>query len=69
VKTQIWIAISVYVLVAIVRKRLNLPRSLYETLQIVSLTLCEQMPLDELLAQIGTDENPTDTHNQMNLFD
>jgi len=69
VKTQIWIAISVYVLVAIVKKRLNLPRSLYETLQILSLTLCEQMPLDELLAQIDTDQNPTDTHNQMNLFD
>src|SRR5712672_2323156 len=48
VKTQIWIAISVYVLVAIVKKRLNLPRSLYENLQILSLTLCEQMPLDEL---------------------
>ena len=69
VKTQIWIAISVYVLVAIVKKRLNLPRSLYETLQILSLTLCEQMPLDELLAQIDTDQNPTDTYNQMNLFD
>jgi hypothetical protein len=41
VKTQIWIAISVYVLVAIVKKRLNLPQSLYETLQILSLTLCE----------------------------
>ena len=69
VKTQIWIAISVYVLVAIVKKRLNLPRSLYETLQILSLTLCEQMPLDELLAQIDTDQNPSEAHNQMNLFD
>jgi len=58
-----------YVLVAIVKKRLNLPRSLYETLQILSLTLCEQMPLDELLAQIDTHSNPTETHNQMNLFD
>src|SRR5271167_3386016 len=69
VKTQIWIAISVYVLVAIVKKRLNLPRSLYENLQILSLTLCEQMPLDELLAQIDIDQNPSETHNQMNLFD
>ena len=70
VKTQIWIAISVYVLVAIVKKRLNLPRSLYETLQILSLTLCEQMPLDELLAQqLDTDQNPSEAHNQMNLFD
>jgi hypothetical protein len=69
VKTQIWIAISVYVLVAIVKKRLNLPRSLYENLQILSLTLCEQMPLDELLANIDTDQNPSESHNQMNLFD
>ena len=69
VKTQIWIAISVYVLVAIVKKRLNLPRSLYETLQILSLTLCEQMPLDELLAHIDVDQNPSEAHNQMNLFD
>jgi hypothetical protein len=69
VKTQIWIAFSVYALVAIVKKRLNLPRSLYENLQILSLTLCEQMPLDELLAQIDTDQNPSEAHNQMNLFD
>jgi len=69
VKTQIWIAISVYVLVAIVKKRLNLPQSLYESLQILSLTLCEQMPLDELLAQLDTDQNSPEAHNQMNLFD
>ena len=68
VKTQIWIAIFVYVLVAIVKKRMHLPRTLYENLQILSLTLCEQMPLDKLLAQLDTDENPADTHNQMNLF-
>ena len=69
VKTQIWIAISVYVLVAIVKKRLNLPRSLYENLQILSLTLCEQMPLDELLAQIDIDHNAPEPHNQLTLFD
>ena len=69
VKTQIWIAISIYVLVAIVKKRLNLPRSLYENLQILSLTLCEQMPLDELLAQIDINQNVSEAHNQMNLFD
>ncbi len=68
-KTQIWIAISVYVLVAIVKKRLNLPRSLYENLQILSLTLCEQMPLDELLAQIDIGQNDSETHNQMKLFE
>jgi IS4 transposase len=69
VKTQIWIAVSVYVLVAIVKKRLKLPLSLYETLQILSLTLFEQTPLDQLLARAVNDLDPTDAHNQMNLFD
>jgi Transposase DDE domain len=69
VKTQIWIAVSVYVLVAIVKKRLNLPLTLYETLQILSLTLFEQTPLDQLLARAVTDFDPTDPHNQMNLFE
>ncbi len=63
VKTQIWIAISVYVLVAIVKKRLNLPRSLYEILQILSLTLFEKTPLDQLLAPIDTDQNSSVAHN------
>src|SRR5690606_1882036 len=56
VKTQIWIAVSVYVLVAIVKKRLKLSASLYEILQILSLTLFERIPLDQLLAQIVTAE-------------
>jgi hypothetical protein len=45
VKTQIWIAVSVYVLVAIVRKRLGLEASLYTLLQVISLTVSERMPL------------------------
>ena len=49
VKTQIWIAVSVYVLVAIVKKRLNLSASLYEILQIFSLTMFEKMPINQLL--------------------
>ena len=49
VKTQIWIAITVYVLVAIVKKQLNLDRSLSEILQIVSVTLFEQIPIFEVL--------------------
>ena len=69
VKTQIWIAVSVYVLVAIVKKRLKLPLSLYETLQILSLTLFEQTPLDQLLSRAVTDLDPPDAHNQMNLFE
>ena len=69
VKTQIWIAISVYVLVAIVKKRLNLPLTLYENLQILSLTLCEKIPLDQLLSRAIADQIPINADNQMNLFD
>ena len=50
VKTQIWIAVSVYVLVAIVKKRLNLEASLYTLLQILSLTLFEKMPILQALS-------------------
>lgn len=68
VKTQIWIAISVYVLVAIVRKKLNLEISLYTLLQILSLTLFEKIPLQQAL----TDHEYTSDHaqlgNQLNLF-
>ena len=69
VKTQIWIAVSVYVLVAIVKKRLNLSASLYEMLQILSLTLFERIPLDQLLNNIITDDIQTLSANQLNLFD
>jgi IS4 transposase len=68
VKTQIWIAVSVYVLVAIVKKRLNLSASLYEMLQILSLTMFERIPLDQLLNQIVTDDIQTLSPNQLNLF-
>jgi len=69
VKTQVWIAVSAYVLVAIVKKRLNLSASLYEILQILSLTMFEQMPLDQLLSKSMHDENAPDAANQLNLFD
>jgi hypothetical protein len=69
VKSQIWIAISVYVLVAIVKKRLNLHASLYEILQILSLTMFERMPLNQLLGSIGQNENTNHSCNQLNLFD
>ena len=68
VKTQIWIAISVYVLVAIVKKRLNLSASLYELLQILSLTMFERIPLDQLLNNIITDDFQSVSSNQLNLF-
>jgi len=69
VKTQIWIAVSVYVLVAIVKKRLNISASLYEMLQILSLTMFEKMPLDQLLAKPIMDEIPVTSANQFILFE
>jgi hypothetical protein len=56
VKSQIWIAVSAYVLAAIVKKRLQLPASLYEILQILSLTMFEKIPLDQLLVQTISDQ-------------
>ncbi len=69
VKSQIWIAISVYVLVAIVKKRLKLSASLYEMLQILSLTMFERVPLDQLLSKMNTENNIETSVNQLNLFD
>jgi hypothetical protein len=68
VKTQIWIAVCVYVLVAIVRKRLRLEASMHELLQILSLTLFEQTPLDQLLNLAPPDAISVDAHKQLNLF-
>jgi IS4 transposase len=68
VKTQVWIAIAVYVLVAIVKKRLNVHASLHTILQILSLALFEKQPLDQLLAQTANTIEPLDTTNQLNLF-
>ncbi len=56
VKTQVWIAVSIYLLVAIVKKRLNLSTSVYEMLQILSLTMFERIRLDQLLNNFVTDE-------------
>ncbi len=69
VKTQIWIAISVYVLVAIVKKTLNLDQSLYTILQILSLTLFEKEPIYQLLSDIGYTNKEEHLSNQANLFD
>ena len=68
VKTQIWIAISVYVLVAIVKKRLKLDRSLYTILQILSVSLFEKTPILQALSHIDYDETVDDDDNQLNLF-
>jgi hypothetical protein len=69
VKTQIWIAVSVYVLVAIVRKRLGLEASLYQILQILSLTLFEKTPILCALQSIDEDANFTKNVNQLILFE
>ena len=69
VKTQIWVAVSVYVLVAIVKKRLSLTASLYEMLQILSLTMFERIPLDQLLINIVTEDIHPFSDTQLNLFD
>ena len=69
VKTQIWIAVSVYVLVAIVRKRLGLESSLYQILQILSVTLFEKTPILQALQPSNSHQNLFDYANQLNLFD
>jgi hypothetical protein len=68
VKTRIWIAITVYVLVAIVKKRGNTESSLYTILQILSLTLFEKTPLDQLLTTIERQMPTQQNDNQLNLF-
>jgi hypothetical protein len=69
VKTQIWIAISVYVLVAIIRKRLGLDASLYQILQILSVTLFEKTPILQALQPSDSRDDLFDFANQLNLFD
>ena len=68
VKTQIWIAISVYVLVAIIKKQLNLDLSLYTILQILSVTLFLKTPILEALSDTDDDETKTIISNQLTLF-
>ena len=69
VKTQIWIAVSVYVLVAIIRKRLGLEASLYQILQVLSVTLFEKTPILQALQPSDSQENLLDSSNQLILFD
>jgi len=69
VKTQIWIAVSIYVLVAIVRKRLGLGASLYQILQILSVILFEKTPILQALQKMDSDNDLGDICNQLNLFD
>lgn len=68
-KTLVWIAISVYVLVAIVKKRLDISASLYEMLQILSLTMFEKIQLDQLVAKSVMDDIHASSANQLILFE
>lgn len=68
VKTQIWVAVSMYVLIAIIKKKLNLDTSLYTLLQILSVTLFEKMPLQQALQTLTDHSHIIEKQNQLNLF-
>ena len=67
-KTQIWIAVPVYVLVAIVRKRLNLDASLYTLMQVFSVTVFEKTSIESVLSKISSNSDLETYGNQLNLF-
>ena len=69
VKTQIWTAISVYLLLAIIKKRLGLPADLYRILQVVSITIFEKTPLLQAFQAVDAQLSYDDPGNQLNLFD
>jgi chromate transport protein ChrA len=69
VKTQIWIAVCVYVLVAIVKKRMQVSQSLYTILQILSVTLFHKKPLYQAFAESGYKNKIDSINNQLKLFD
>jgi hypothetical protein len=68
VKTQIWIAVSIYVLVAIVRKRLTLDVSLYTLMQVFSVTVFERSSIESVIFQTGDSYGHVMDDNQLNLF-
>ncbi|MEA3437664.1 MAG: transposase, partial [Thermodesulfobacteriota bacterium] len=69
VKTQIWIAISIYVLVAIIKKRLKIDLSLYTILQIFSISVFEKRLISQAITPIDYKNKTTSGHIQLNLFD
>jgi hypothetical protein len=69
VKTQVWIAVSVYVLVAIAKKKFMLQQSLYEILQILSISIFERMPINQLFQQTQLQYFKEQNRNQLNMFD
>ncbi|MEA3488719.1 MAG: IS4 family transposase [Candidatus Omnitrophota bacterium] len=69
VKTQVWIAISIYVLIAIIKKQLKIEQSLYTILQVLSIIIFEKTPILQALAQLDHKEEMGDSHKQLLLFD
>jgi hypothetical protein len=69
VKTQIWIAISIYVLIAIIKKQLKVEHSLYTMLQILSVTIFEKTPILQVFAMLDPEKETGDSHKQLLLFD
>jgi hypothetical protein len=69
VKTQVWIAVSIYVLVAITKKKFMLNQSLYEILQIISISIFERIPINQLFQQTQLQYFKEQNSNQLNLFD
>jgi IS4 transposase len=69
VKTQIWIAVAVYTLIAIIKKRLKISWSLYTILQILSLTLFEKMPLERAFTETDYKNQIANSHIQLKLFE
>jgi hypothetical protein len=68
VKTQVWIAVSIYVLVAIAKKKYKLDQSLYEILQILSISIFEKMPINQLFQQTQLQYFKEQESNQLNMF-
>ena len=69
VKTQVWIAVSVYVLVAIAKKKFMLQQSLYEILQVLSISIFEKIPIHQLLQQTQSQYFKEQNYNQLKMFD
>jgi len=69
VKTQVWIAISIYVLIAIAKKKFMLKQSLYEILQIISISIFEKMPINQLFQQTQLQYFKEQKHNQLKMWD
>jgi len=69
VKTQVWIAVCVYVLVAILKNELQLPQSLHSILQVLSVSVFEKVPLNQLLATTLSENYDLADHNQLMLWD